>query len=345
MRHGPLRLLMGGVPPQPSCPRPPPPADEGPVTQSTVHIVHTGPAMDFSVHLPPELIRMILQNVEGDGPTTSVCLRVCTEWHERLIGSLYRPLHLHSRSQVDRLVHASRTYPAVHARLALTRTVMVSPSIRPTLGLADALSLVLRTRNHNLEHFQFQNCFLGPLVPKFFDTLPHLVSMTRLSLASFYVGSFTEFRRIICAFPRLRELDLSESKVLPERPYRPLLSAHSMAVHSIRPVPRFVLLRMNNLGADFFHDLVTWVCSSDACTEIKTLDISQVFLGNSDAMPVNTLLDHCASSVQHLYLPNPGLGMWPPLESWLVVTLHFWQGLDATIASTSLRASAPCLSV
>ena len=344
MRHGPLRLLMGGVPPQPSCPRPPPPADEGPVTQSTVHIVHTGPTMDFGIHLPPELIRLILQNVEGDGPTTSVCLRVCTEWHERLIGSLYRPLHLHSRSQVTKLLCAARTYPAVYARLAHTRTVAVSQSIDPPLGFDSALWLVLRTRNHCVKHLQFRNCLSEPLAPKLFDTLRQLVSLTRLSLTAFYVGSFIDFKRIICAFPLLRELDLSESRSLTGRPYVRPRSARSTGPSS-RVVPRLVLLRIDNLEADFFHDLITWMCPSDACTDIETLHISQRFRSNSDATPVHTLLDHCASSVQHLYLRNTGLGMWPPLESWLVVTLHFWQGLDATIASTSLRASAPCLSV
>lgn len=334
MRQRPLRLRMGDecIASLPSTPT----TSRRRASQTpSVCQVYAGAAMSSNVRLPPELILWILRNVQGDGHTTSVCMRVCTEWYRSLVDSLYELLRLHSRAQLDRLVHAVCTYPDIRDRLVLTRTVVLSQATRSTSVFIDALSLVLRTCIRGIEHFIFQNCLLGQLPQKFFDMLPRLVSVTRLSLTAFYVGSFSQFRRIVCAFPLLRELDLKESRMLTARPYVRRRSADP----SSRLVPRLFLLRMNNLEANLFQDLVTWLSSLATCADIKTLDISQGFRGNADAAAVGTLLDQCASSVQHVYLRNTGFGMWLPVGLPHVVTLHFWQGLDPTIASTSLRAS------
>ena len=267
-------------------------------------IAHIGTVMSSCVYLPRELEWHILRNVEGDGHTTYLCMRVCAEWYEILVDSLYKPPRLHSRAQLDRLVYAVRTYPAVRARLALSRTVAFS---RPALGFEDALSLVLRTRIRCIEHFSFQNCLLGSLPQTFFDLFPWLVSVTRLSLTTFDVGSFAKFRRIICAFPLLRELDLTESRVPADRLY----VRHLPTGPPARSIPKLILLRVNNLEASFFHNFVAWMCSPSAaaCTNIETLDVSQDFRDDSDAPPVGMLLDNCASSVRHVHLRNTGFGM------------------------------------
>ncbi|EPT02502.1 hypothetical protein FOMPIDRAFT_1047857 [Fomitopsis schrenkii] len=268
-------------------------------------------------HLPSELMEQILGEAKCDNQILLTCLPVCTAWHSFLISSLYESIHLHSRPQLSKLARAACIYPAVRARLASARAITFCGGRRDDLKDLDrtfayrTFPLVLGPHLPSVQHLSFLCCRLRSLHPTYFARLPQLANVRSLSLDTCHLKSFSEFQRLVCAFPLLEELHLKGSVIYGQRP-RDLQSPLLPGRHSVLRAPRLTLIRMNELRMELVHALVVWLTmtSTTALSSLRALDISwhwQHIEQGMDSNLVNLILP-CSSKVERVRMTCGGPG-------------------------------------
>ena len=248
-----------------------------------------------SDRLPAELMAQILDDASHDIQTLHACSLVCAAWRSYLIHSPYEEILLHSAPQLHRLVCAARIYPTIRDRLAPVRSIILQQDDMRGPGLVHVFPLMLGPYLHKVEHlsFKFRNSILQPLHPSFFVKLRQLKDIKRLELSITFLINLADFWRIVRSFPQLEELDLEHLQYLSWKPSQLTPS------HLLNPpcVPKLTSVRMNRLDGNLFCDLVAWLSSGGVCSSIQRLDI---YLDNWRAGPVNALLTHTASTLEHL---------------------------------------------
>ena len=250
--------------------------------------------------LPAEIMGHILDDASHDIRTLHACLLVCTAWRSYLIHSMaYENILVRSARQLHRLACAARHYPSVRDRLASVRSVILQQDNQRAPGFAHVFPHVLGPLLHKVERLSFGNCTLQPLHRSFFSTLRQLKGVKRLELSMSSPQNFADFRRIVCAFPQLEELDVLKSW---SRKPSQLTPPHLLKLPC---PPKLTSVRIIDVLPDFFRDLVSWLSSSGVCSTIRKLDISVYLLLDREAGPVNTLLAHTASTLEHLRMLIP----------------------------------------
>ena len=247
--------------------------------------------------LPAEIMEHILDDAKHDTQTLHACCFVCVAWHSYLIDSLYKTIRLKSRSQLDKLACAALIYPAVRGRLALARSVILQKGDMSAPGFAHVFPLVLGPHLHNVQDLALHNCIGQPLHPSFFVKLRQLKDVKHLCLSGPHPQSLAGFQRIVCAFPQLEELDITDLTE-PSWDTSQLTPPH---VLNLPGVSKLTCLRVSDRVPEFFRDLVAWLSSSGVCSTIRSLHISLSYPGISrETGPLNTLLAHTASTLEHL---------------------------------------------
>ena len=255
--------------------------------------------LDGTDRLPAELMAQILDNTKHDTQTLPTCCHVCTAWHSFLIDSLYETIRLRSRSQLCRLVSAVRRYPAVRHRVASSRALVLWSYSEPELGFVDVFPLVLGLHLRKIEHLCFSYCMLWPLHRSFPGMLCQLKGVKHLQLSMSSPLNFADFQRIVCAFPQLEELyveDLRRSSRKSSQPTPPHLLY-------LPCVPKLTSVRIDDFLPEFFRDLVAWLSSSSVRSAIRRLDIT--LYDHWAVGPINALLAHTASTLEHLRMSIP----------------------------------------
>ena len=238
----------------------------------------------------------ILDDIKDDTQTLHACSLVYASWHSYLIDSLYETIHLVSRSQLCRLVSAVRRYPVVRHRIASARELILSSYSELASGFVDLFPLVLCPHLRKVEHLCFRACVLWPLHRSFFGMLCQLKGVKRLELSTSSPRNFADFRRIVCAFPQLEELDIAELEGFSRRPSQPT-PPHLL---NLPCVAKLSSIRIDDVLPHFFHDLVAWLSSSGGCSAIRRLNVFPYPEYDCGSEPMNVLLTHTASTLEHL---------------------------------------------
>ena len=168
--------------------------------------------------LPIEIMEHILDDASHDIQTLHACSLVCTAWRSYLIHSPYEQIVLHSGPQLHILVCAARNHPTVRDRLAPVRSIILQQHGERGLGFAHVFPLMLSPYLHQVERLSFDNCTLQPLHKSFFSMLRQLKHVKRLQLSTSSLRNFADFRRVVCAFPQLEELDIEELRRSSSKP-------------------------------------------------------------------------------------------------------------------------------
>ena len=248
--------------------------------------------------LPAELMAQVLDNTKDDTQTLHACCLVCVAWHTYPIDYLYTTIRLRRRSNLHRLARAANIYPAVRGRLALAQSVILKQHDERAPGIANVFPLVLGPHLHNVQDLALHNCIGQPLHPSFFVKLRQLKDVKHLYLSGPHPQNLADFQRIVCAFPQLEELDIADLVVSTSK----FTSPH---VLNLPCISKLTCLRVSDIIPRLFRVLVVWLSSGGVCSTISSLNISLYTGSIRETGPLNTLLAHTASTLEHLrmYIP------------------------------------------
>ncbi|KAH9915087.1 uncharacterized protein B0H18DRAFT_1042851 [Fomitopsis serialis] len=280
-------------------------ADE--VAAFTGHSRPTDPTTRVFDALPPELADRvpwdvcdhIISSLVGDQDALCRLALVSRAWNERATAVLFSDVTIRSSIMLDSLARLAVQDPRVRAHLAKTRMLRLRQRTAQEKATAfvHAVPLVLGTLLPGLRCVKMEHCPKTAVHPTFFISLPVFKSVTSLKLCFFLLHSFSELRRIICAFPQLRTLSIHYANVLQSTTRRTALAnAHSLD----RALPRSsVKLEYLSLGwdmpASLASELVDWLVGSSA---LDALSMMELYLREPERMPpMNRLLEAAGSSL------------------------------------------------
>ena len=259
--------------------------------------------LSLTNRIPFEVISLILDEIQcySRNATLYACLRVCHAWYTPLIPRLYECICLRTHAQLDKLTKAVRAHPAVRARLASTRKMLLLWQRGREYRSIDALPLVLGPYLHGVTSLTFYWCMPKPLHPSFFVALPLLASVTHLKLAYLYLASFLKLHSIVCAFPFLKELSLQGpfGRARRQQLTTPALPNHQGPSTKLR-TPRLTVLRVCLQAPDALRSLAAWISTTTSLASITTLDILHIIQDGEDDEPISALLACTAAAVEHL---------------------------------------------
>ncbi|KZT63026.1 hypothetical protein DAEQUDRAFT_771034 [Daedalea quercina L-15889] len=156
--------------------------------------------------IPFEVVELMIDKMT-QGCLNS-CALVCRAWYRAAIRVIYIKVSISSYSSFNSLAAFVRKDARAEECLAQTCSLRISGGNIKSGVPAHVVPLIFARLMQNVQRLAFYSS-LNPLMhPSFFVTLPVFRAVTELELVRFKVRCFSELRRIISAFPRLRSLKL-----------------------------------------------------------------------------------------------------------------------------------------
>ncbi|KAH9931438.1 uncharacterized protein B0H18DRAFT_83951 [Fomitopsis serialis] len=180
----------------------------------------------LSARILVEVFELIIDCLDMSSLTTAGL--VCAAWYSRAMHNLYFIVELHDRKGFDLLSQQCRTSPRVRRWLATARQLIASdrPKLPPGKERKDrknscflhALPLALGHVLSGVQVLSITRFHPNATPLPFFLALSHFESVTSLTLLHCRLSNISQLRRLVCAFPRLKHLLLSENILAQESP-------------------------------------------------------------------------------------------------------------------------------
>ena len=235
--------------------------------------------------MPLELIDHIINFLQGDTQSLWACLLVCRRWYSFVIAVLYTDITICSRRQFTRFTRLlSRQKVPTRPFPLRTRSLSICQN-NSDVSFMHIVPLTLGNRLAKVEHLTLGGHVRGPTsFAAFIKYLPQsFSSVTELNLRNFTIPNFTAFRRILHAFPKLSQLQISSVKIpLQASPQNyPFRVAANQACCYREAMPQLESLSITNVEPATLALVVRWLIALDLCSKIHSLYLEQDFIGNT----------------------------------------------------------------
>ncbi len=215
------------------------------------------------LELPTEVVDVLVSYID-DPHTLCSCSLTCRRWLPASRFHLFRNLSIPSRASYDILVRL-RDAPHISPSFANIYSLQLwEDPDKPWLYLVPLIFAQRLTHVRLLTLLKFR-WHEFPLHPSFFTIGFCLASITSLTLVGGTFHTFTEFRRLVCAFGHLTELIVE--RVAWRNP--PMYSR--CAYHA--PSPRLQLLWLNSGCESTVTSLVDWLLCTPSARSIRDLQL------------------------------------------------------------------------
>ncbi|KAH9913417.1 uncharacterized protein B0H18DRAFT_176291 [Fomitopsis serialis] len=259
---------------------------------------------DLSNRIPMEVYENVIEHM--DQCTLYSSALVCQAWNPRASYLLYLTILITSRASYDLLVKQLRTSPRVQRWLQSTRQVALgehwTDSVTPFL---DAFPLVFGHACPALQGLNIGYVLRPNMHPTFHVALRQLQHLVSLRLHHVDLSNSTQLRRIVCAFPCLKELALDAVLLLhPQLPQsaggRPQ-NDPSRGSCNIR-LKRLQVVSDTDKHVQTFGRTADWLISSGICSSLA--ELVTAFYGTHTELAiehVNRLLETMGQSLTSFY--------------------------------------------
>ena len=126
--------------------------------------------------------------------------------------------------------------------------------------------------------------------------LPQLKDVKHLVLSGSPPQNLVDFQCIVRAFPQLEELDIAGLR----GPSWNALQLTPLHVLNLHCVSKLACIHISDRQPELSRDLVAWFSSSNVCSTIRRLELSLHSVNSRETGPLNALLAHAASTLEHL---------------------------------------------
>ena len=256
---------------------------------------------EVSDRIPLDIVEQIANNLDPILDRTLTILSmatVCTSWYPCCQRILYREIVLRSWSAYTKISTLALTCAEVRRRLASTQALLVGD---PTsLGMEShtlpSFPLVLVGLLPSLTKLHMSN-LRPPFHSSFYRALPKLGTVTDLALFDVYVNNIHELRRILCAFPHLRNLTIGRVT------YPHCVSPIPSASCKIPRTTATCRARLEALSLDWssnhhlFVCLLQWLIDVSMCADLKSFEVSSSMLPYDGRYMIYDYLDLLMESV------------------------------------------------
>ena len=199
-----------------------------------------------------------------DQDSLRCCAPVCKAWNQASVRVLYRDIAITNRAAFDSLADFARKDARAAERLAQTASLRVGGT---EWGVpVHAVPLVFGRSMTRLQRLVFYSCLHPAMHPSFFQVLTAFRTVVTLELFRFKLRCFSELRRIICAFPRLRSLKVGVG------------TAEQVTPPVVWPPTQIRLEQLVlgwGLAPSLAIPLIRWLADSLACAHLTHLAIGR----------------------------------------------------------------------
>ena len=259
--------------------------------------------------MPLELICHIICFLRGDTQSLWKCLRVCRKWYSFVIAVLYADITICSRRQLISFARLLRQKAPTHPFPLCTQSLSIYQH-NSDVSFMHIAPPILRNRLSKVEHLTLGGHVRGPTSFAVFIKYLHqsFPSVTQLNLRNFTIPNFTAFRRILHAFPKLSQLQISFMKIPLQAPPQnyPYRVAADQACCYREAMPKLESLSITNVEPATLALVVRWLIELDLCSKIHSLYLEQDFLGNT--RDIAQLLKALPATMQSLRLMDRAYG-------------------------------------
>ena len=227
---------------------------------------------NITERIPQELMEHIIDFLALDFASLRRCALVCRAWYHHSQTLLYCRVQIVGRSGYDAVARFALQSPRTKRYLAFTRILCLATAHkdqalpRAQRNCFQVVPLTLGGSLPNLQCIGFFNCLFPPYNASFVSLMSRFTEVVHLVLHRFEVCSFVDLRRIICSFPKLRELHLGHGSLT--------CAGSPFSVPNLfsRPVdPRIVKLTLTFLDLNLLPPLASWISWTDVCKEVTNL--------------------------------------------------------------------------
>ncbi|OBZ67510.1 hypothetical protein A0H81_12544 [Grifola frondosa] len=224
--------------------------------------------------LPPEVTDCIIDALH-DRQTLCSCALTCRNWLPASRYNLFYRITINKRPNYDALLWEDKERPWVH----------VIPHV---------FSIHLRNvRFLTIGDFIWDTFRLPP---SFYTLGTHFTSVSTLELCSGRFSTFSEFRRLICAFPQLSRLFVQDTE-WSRSPRTPLPSTHHAFTMDR---PRLELLWFDSAAEGGVITLLDWLLRTPSAQSISDLQLWTQ--GRSEFVACENILESLGPSLEHFQL-------------------------------------------
>ena len=172
--------------------------------------------------IPQEIFDHIIDQLAGQASDLVSCALVCRSWNYRSTALLCTRVELNCARHFDNLANAALREQRVRRYLSGTRHLsMKYRSVAPREPRAVYIfPSVMRIR----DSLVFSRCTWAPIHPSVLLLLPQFATVPRVKLHTVKLQNFSDFRRVICAFPRLGQLTIEQCSL---KHYNPIHLSHA----------------------------------------------------------------------------------------------------------------------
>ena len=266
----------------------------------------------LSGRIPLDVIEQIANHLDPTSNGTQGILSmatVCASWYPYCQRILYRDIILCSWDGYVKLAALALNCAAVRRRLAHTRSLLVKRSSGQKAHCPPSFPLVLAGLLPSLTKLCICN-LRPPFHPSLYGALPKLGTVTTLALFDIHVNNFHELRRILSAFPHLRDLTIGCVT------YPRVVPPTSLASRKIPETSTPCHARLESLSLDWssnyhlFVCLLRWLVDASVCTNLISFEvISSVLPANGRFMIydyLDILMESTGSSVKRVVAATEG---------------------------------------
>lgn len=197
----------------------------------------------------------------------------------------------------------------------------------------------------NLDSLAFSRCNWAPVHPSFVLLLPQFAAVTRVKLYAVKMQNFSDFRRVICAFPRLERLRIEGCSL---KHYNPIHTAHAPGVSPVLVHLRRLELVRNDV--QLLANLTQWIRILGGVESLHELALIESLRDTGfDLDALDHILRSVGPQLKSLSIDYPwinGTSYFPPihqLDAHLVTRRHEPRAAIQPVASKSKLSNTGAL--
>lgn len=265
--------------------------------------------------IPLELFEHIIGFLRWETQELCSCALVCRAWYHEAQALLFTSVFIRDRQDYEGLASYHRRHlklgSASPSYLSRTRSLTVcgtgkgkghdSDSTRDSYIQAIPLVLGWAMRS-NLQCLEFRSCLNLPPHrdnhKRFFTHMSRFIELVHLELNDFTFHWFSHLCEMICALPRLRELELVRGSLSSGASTVVTRAGTARRISASQATRGIVRLRLEELGQSLLASLATWISTTDICEQPTHLCL--LTKDSGDKPCIESVMDKLGPSLTNL---------------------------------------------